>query len=105
MVRAARSEHAHDYVIATGVGHSVRDFVDAAFRRAGIDDWSSLVSVDAEFTRPADASDLTGDASRARDELGWTPTLDFAEIVGRMVDEDLDSGLSGDHGRSSRSSR
>jgi GDPmannose 4,6-dehydratase len=89
MVRAARAEKARDYVIATGVGHSVRDFVGAAFRRAGIDDWSSLVDVDPEFVRPVDAGDLTGDASRARTELGWAPSVDFEELVGRMVDADL----------------
>lgn len=89
MVRAARAPEARDYVIATGVGHTVREFVDAAFRHAGIDDWSSLVEVDPEFVRPVDAADLTGDASRAGAELGWTPTVGFDEIVGRMVDADL----------------
>jgi GDPmannose 4,6-dehydratase len=89
MVRAARVTAARDYVIATGVGHSVRDFVDAAFRHAGIDDWSTHVDVDPEFVRPVDPRDLTGDASLARTELGWRPTVDFDEIVGRMVDADL----------------
>ena len=67
MVRALRADSARDYVIATGVGHSVRDFVAAAFAHVGIDDWSSLVHIDPEFVRPADATDLTGDATRARD--------------------------------------
>jgi GDPmannose 4,6-dehydratase len=89
MLRAARADAARDYVIATGVGHSVRDFVAAAFQHAGIDEWSSLVRVDEEFARPVDAGDLTGDPSRARTELGWAPTVDFDEIVGRMVDADL----------------
>ena len=89
MLRAGRAENARDYVIATGVGHSVHDFVDVAFRHAGIDEWSHLVDVDEEFVRPVDAADLTGDASRARTELGWAPTVDFDEIVGRMVAADL----------------
>jgi len=99
MVRAARADRPRDYVVATGVGHSVRDFVEAAFRRAGIDDWQDLVTVDPEFVRPADPPDLTGDASRARALLGWSPTVDFEELVGRMVDADLEAepaaGLSG----------
>ncbi|MBB6628531.1 GDP-mannose 4,6-dehydratase [Nocardioides sp. KIGAM211] len=90
LVRAARAEHAHDYVVATGVGHSVREFVDAAFRRVGITDWGSLVTTDPEFVRPVDPTDLTGDATRARELLGWAPTVGFDELVGRMVDADLD---------------
>ena len=89
MVRAARADEPRDYVVATGVGHSVRDFVGAAFRRAGIDDWSGLVTVDPDFVRPADPTDLTGDATRARELLDWFPTVGFEELVGRMVDADL----------------
>jgi GDPmannose 4,6-dehydratase len=89
MLRAARADAARDYVIATGVGHSVRDFVDAAFRHAGMGEWTHLVDVDDEFVRPVDAADLTGDASRAQTELGWAPTVDFDEIVARMVAADL----------------
>jgi GDPmannose 4,6-dehydratase len=89
MVRAARAEAPADYVVATGVGRSVRDFLTAAFQRVGIDDWRHLVTVDQEFVRPADPTDLTGDATRARELLGWAPTVDFDEIVGRMVDADL----------------
>ncbi len=91
MVRAARADTARDYVVATGVSHSVRDFVDAAFRRAGITDWTSLVDTDPALVRPADATDLAGDASRARTELGWEPQVTFEEVVGRMVDADLAS--------------
>lgn len=89
MVRAARADQPRDYVVATGVGHTVRDFAAAAFRRAGIEDWSGLVTVDPEFVRPTDPTDLTGDAGRARELLGWAPTVDFEELVGRMVDADL----------------
>jgi len=92
LVRAVRADTARDYVIATGVSHSVRDFVAAAFARAGISDWEPLVTVDPEFTRPADPTELVGDASLARATLGWSPTVGFDEIVGRMVDADLALG-------------
>ena len=89
MVRACRAESADDYVVATGEGHTVRDFAAAAFARAGIDDWEALVHTDPALGRPADAADLTGDAGRARRRLGWAPTVGFEELVGRMVEADL----------------
>ncbi len=89
MIRAARADAADDYIVATGESHSVRDFVAAAFARAGVVDWEPLVSTDPAFVRPVDATELVGDPSRARDRLGWTPTVTFEEIVGRMVDADL----------------
>jgi len=81
---------APDYVVATGEGHSVRDFAAAAFARAGITDWGPLLVSDPALFRPADATDLTGDASKARRDLGWSPTVTFEEVVGRMVDHDLE---------------
>jgi GDPmannose 4,6-dehydratase len=89
MVRAARADDPSDYVVATGQAHSVRDFVAAAFTAAGIADWEPLVRQDAAFFRPADPTELVGDASRAREELGWAPTVGFEEIVARMVAADL----------------
>ena len=86
MVRAVRAPDADDFVVATGVAHSVRDFVAAAFLRVGINDWEPLVEVDPALLRPADPSVLVGDASHARATLGWRPTVGFEEIVGRMVD-------------------
>lgn len=77
-----------DYVIATGVRHSVRDFVAEAFGVAGISDWERYVTSDSEFVRQEDAPVLVGDASRARRVLGWHPTVDFHEIVARMVEAD-----------------
>jgi GDPmannose 4,6-dehydratase len=90
LVRAARTDVPCDFVIATGVSHSVRDFAAAAFHRAGIDEWEGLVDCDPGLVRPADPADLTGDASRARRALGWEPTIGFEELVGRMVDADLE---------------
>ena len=92
MVRAARADVAGDYVVATGVGHSVRDFVAAAFAHAGIDGWEALVHVDPAFVRPTDPTELIGDATRAREVLGWAPTVAFADLVGRMVEADLNVG-------------
>lgn len=89
MVRAARQDVADDYVIATGEAHSVRDFVAAAFTAAGVLDWERFVRVDPRFVRPVDAVELTGDPTRARDRLGWAPTVGFAEVVARMVRADL----------------
>lgn len=89
MVRAARAPQADDYVIATGTSHSVREFVAAAFARVGIADWEPLVGTDPAFLRPVDPTELTGDATRARTALGWKPTVEFEEIVARMVDADL----------------
>lgn len=85
MVRAARADRPDDYVIATGRSHSVGDFVAAAFTAAGITDWTGLVEVDPARARPADATELVGDASRARQRLGWSPTVGFEELVGRML--------------------
>ena len=90
MTRALRFEAAQDWVIATGRSHSVRDFVEAAFRHVGVTHWQDYVSTDAAFLRPVDAPDLVGDASKARRLLGWTPRVGLAELVGRMVDTDRD---------------
>jgi GDPmannose 4,6-dehydratase len=78
-----------DYIIATGVAHTVRDFVIAAFNAAGIDDWERHIRVDPRFVRPTDAQALVGDASHAKTALGWAPTVDFDQIVRRMVEADL----------------
>jgi len=78
-----------DYVIATGESHSVREFTELAFRTAGIEDWESYVQTDERFLRPAEVDHLVGDASRARENLGWTPTVTFPELVRMMVEHDL----------------
>lgn len=90
LVRAARHPEAGDYVVATGQTHSVAQFAEAALRRAGVGDgWRDHVEVDPALFRPVDASVLVGDPTRARTVLGWTPTVTFDELVGRMVDHDL----------------
>jgi GDPmannose 4,6-dehydratase len=91
MVRAARHDVAGDFVVATGSTHTVAEFAEAALRRAGLgDDWERHVESAPEFFRPADTSVMVGDPGRARRELGWRPTVDFEEVVGRMVDHDLE---------------
>ncbi len=77
-----------DYVIATGVAHSVRDLVEIAFGRVGLD-WQKHVRVDPQYLRPAEVDHLIGDASKARRVLGWEPTVDFKGLVEMMVDADL----------------
>ena len=77
-----------DYVIATGISHSVRDLVEVAFEHVGLD-WHKYVRTDSRFLRPAEVDRLVGDASKAQRELGWQPTLDFKRLVTMMVDADL----------------
>lgn len=78
-----------DYVVATGVAHTVRDVVEAAFAHVGLD-WRAHVQTDAAHLRPAEVDDLCGDATRARRELGWAPAVDFAGLVRLMMEADLD---------------
>lgn len=89
LVRTARHESADDFVIATGITHSVAEFAAAAFAHVGIEDWQAHVEVDPFFVRPADAAEIVGDASKARRVLGWAPTVSFEEVVGRMVEHDV----------------
>ena len=78
-----------DYVIATGVSHSVRELIEIAFGHAGLD-WEKYVRVDSALLRPAEVEHLLGDASKAKAELGWTPDVDFKRLVQMMVDADLE---------------
>ena len=78
-----------DYVVATGETHSIRDFLDEAFGHVGIDDWTPYVRQDPRFMRPAEVDHLIGDASKAREVLGWKPKVSFRELVALMVDADL----------------
>ena len=91
MVRAARHRVAQDYVVATGVSHSVHDLAAAAFAHVGITDWERYLRIDAAYVRPNDAAELLGDASRARSALGWAPTRTFEQMVAAMVDADLET--------------
>jgi GDPmannose 4,6-dehydratase len=78
-----------DYVIATGVSHSVRELVEIAFGRVGLD-WQKHVRIDPALLRPAEVDHLLGDASKARKELAWSPQVNFKQLVEMMVDADLE---------------
>jgi GDPmannose 4,6-dehydratase len=78
-----------DYVIATGISHSVRDLVDIAFGYAGLD-WRKYVRIDPTLLRPAEVDHLIGDASKAKQTLGWEPQVSFEALVRMMVDADLE---------------
>ena len=80
---------ADDYVIATGVSHSVGELVQVAFDHAGLD-WRKHVRLDPALLRPAEVEHLVGDNSKARVQLGWAPTVDFTGLVKMMVDADLE---------------
>jgi GDPmannose 4,6-dehydratase len=84
-----------DYVVATGETHSIRDFLDLAFAHVGIEDWTRYVRQDKRFMRPADVDILVGDASKAREVLGWRPRVTFPELVAMMVEADLDATRQG----------
>ena len=77
-----------DFVVATGETHSVEEFVDTAFSSVGLD-WRKHVAHDARYLRPTEVDLLQGDPSRARRELGWTPTVSFRELVHMMVEADV----------------
>ena len=83
-----QQERADDYVIGSGVPHSVRDFAERAFQVVGLD-YRDHVDVDPRFLRPAEVDHLLADASKARDHLGWRPATTFDELVTEMVDSDL----------------
>jgi GDPmannose 4,6-dehydratase len=78
-----------DFVGATGHAHSVREFAEAAFKAAGIDDWERYVRVDPKFNRPSEVFNLRGNAAKAKRELGWEAHTDFSDLVRTMVSADL----------------
>jgi len=83
-----QQDKADDYVIATGVSHSVKQLVEIAFAHAGLD-WQKFVRIDPALLRPAEVDHLIGDATKAKQVLGWEPTVTFERLVAMMVDEDL----------------
>jgi GDPmannose 4,6-dehydratase len=84
-----QQERPDDFVIATGISHSVRELIEIAFARVGLD-WRRHVRVDPALLRPAEVDHLLGDASKARTQLGWAPEVDFKQLVEMMVDADLE---------------
>ena len=88
MWRMLQQPEPRDYVVGTGIAHSVRELVEIAFSHVGLD-WRRHVLQDPRFVRPAEVDLLLADAGRAKAELGWTPRLSFEELVRQMVDEDI----------------
>jgi GDPmannose 4,6-dehydratase len=89
-----QQDEPEDYVIATGEAHSVRELVDVAFAHVGLDP-ADHVRIDPKYLRPAEVEHLIGDPGKARDQLGWTPTTSFEDMVKLMVDSDLELLASG----------
>jgi GDPmannose 4,6-dehydratase len=84
-----QQDEPEDYVVATGETHSVEEFVIRAFEVAGLDNWRDYVRQDPKFFRPAEVDLLIGDASKARERLGWQPEVGFSTLVDMMVEHDL----------------
>ncbi len=84
-----QQKEADDFVVGTGETHSVREFLQLAFDRVGLD-WHDFVDFDPQFMRPSEVDLLCADATKARDTLGWTPQVSFAELVEMMTDADLE---------------
>ena len=78
-----------DYVIATGETHSIREFLDVAFKHIGITEWDKYVGQNPRFMRPAEVDVLRGDSSKALSELGWKPKTSFRQLVEKMVKNDI----------------
>jgi GDPmannose 4,6-dehydratase len=89
MWRMLQQDQPDDYVVATGQTHEVREFCEKAFARTGLD-WHDFVEIDPRYLRPAEVDLLLGDATKAKQKLGWEPTVTFDELVAMMVDADLE---------------
>ncbi|GAB3605479.1 GDP-mannose 4,6-dehydratase [Conyzicola nivalis] len=89
MWRMLQQPEGDDYVVATGETHSIETLLDVAFKAVGIDDWAPLVKQNPAFMRPAEVDLLIGDPSKAKDVLGWEPTVKFEQLVTMMVENDI----------------
>lgn len=88
MWRILQNDKADDFVLATGEMHSVREFLEVAFSVVGLD-WREFVTHDERYDRPSEVDQLLGDSTKARQELGWEPKVDFRGLVKMMVESDL----------------
>jgi GDPmannose 4,6-dehydratase len=89
MWRMLQQDEPDDYVIATGETHTIREFLTLAFDAAGLGDWKPYIGSDPRFERPAEVDVLIGDATKAREKLGWEPKVDFPGLVRMMVEADI----------------
>jgi GDPmannose 4,6-dehydratase len=90
MWRMLQADEPADYVLATGVGITVRDFLRIAFEHVGLT-WEDHVRIDERYLRPTEVDALIGDASKAREKLDWVPTVDGRELARLMVDADVEA--------------
>jgi GDPmannose 4,6-dehydratase len=84
-----QQDQPEDYVLATGHSHSIKEFLDEAFSCIGVDNWTKFVKFDSRFLRPVDPMYLLGDATKAKEKLGWAPKTSFKEMVSKMVSTDI----------------
>jgi len=84
-----QQEKPEDYVIGTGKSHSVAEFLEAAFKRAGFDDWKKYVELDKRYYRPTEVENLVADPRKAREKLGWVAKTRFHDLVNIMIDADI----------------
>ena len=89
MWRTLQQDEPADFIIATGISHALSDVLDVAFAEVGLSSPEDYLERDPELMRPADVVELRGDATKAREQLGWEPTTSFEEIIGRMVRADV----------------
>jgi len=94
--RMLQLDEPDDFVLATGETHSVQEFLDAAFGHAGLE-WKRYVTIDERYFRPAEVDILIGDYSKAKEKLGWEPTVRFQELVQMMVDADRERAVAEEH--------
>ena len=84
-----QQDKADDYVVCTGKTYTIKQFLDCAFKYAGIQDWSKYVVIDPKFYRPCEVEYLKGDCSKAKNKLGWEPKVDLEGLVKLMMDAKL----------------
>jgi GDPmannose 4,6-dehydratase len=95
MISILSHDSPDDFILATGVSRTLRDFIACAFLAAGIENWEKFVSIDESLIRPAEVVSVVGDATKARSILGWAPSTEFESMINQMVAHDLaiiDSG-------------
>jgi GDPmannose 4,6-dehydratase len=90
MWRMLQHDTPTDYVVATGTNYTVKDFLQIAFEHAGLD-WEKYVKFDERYLRPTEVDALVGDASRAQEQLGWTPKVLTPQLARLMVDADVEA--------------
>ncbi len=84
-----QAEKPDDYVVGTGESHSIKDFLEIAFKKADLGDWKQYVEIDKQYFRPTEVENLIADATKIKNQLGWEPKTKFEDLVGIMVEADI----------------